>query len=38
VLPGLDFLLIGAVSAAVLFAGLLLGAAAGLGGVRRMPA
>lgn len=37
-LPGLDFLLVGAVSGAVLLAGLLLGAMAGLGGVRRMPA
>lgn len=37
-LPGLDFMLAGVVSASVLLAGLLLGAAAGLGGVRRMPA
>ena len=38
ILPGLDYALLGTVAAAVLGAGALLGAAAGLGGVRRMPA
>ncbi len=37
-LPGLDYALTGAVAAAVVGAGALLGATAGLGGVRRMPA
>ena len=37
-LPGLDYALLGTVAAAVVGAGALLGATAGLGGVRRMPA
>lgn len=38
ILPGLDFALVGATAAAVLLTGFVLGATAGLGGVRRMPA
>ena len=37
-LPGLDYLLVAMVSVGVVLAGSLLGALAGLGGVRRMPA
>lgn len=37
-LPALDYALVGSVAAIVVGAGALLGAAAGLGGVRRMPA
>jgi cell division transport system permease protein len=37
-LPGFDFLLVGLVAGLLVLAGSVLGAAAGLGGVRRMPA